>query len=289
MNPKRQGGRGRLTLGSKPMNAQDYFAMPGVSSHMLIAMLRSPLHCWATYFDPQRPAEEPTAAQRLGSLIHMVTLTPEQFNDHYELAQRVNRRTAVGKARYEALRAAGKQLVSDQDYRTAMRVRSALFQHPDARALLRDGEPEKVLMVDRTPLLPLKGRLDWLGTPPRITELKTTTDARKARFLSDVYRYGYHVSAAYYRMLASEHTGTPAEAIPHAFVVAETEPPYAVAVYPTPERLLAEGRTLWETQLARFDACWSREEWPGYPSETLETGGGGERLRYEIEEGEIEL
>lgn len=272
------------------MKARDYFALPGVSSHMLIEMMRSPLHCWANYLGPERSPEESTPAQRQGTLVHTLMLTPETFGDDHLLLESINRRTEAGKAELAAASKAGKSVVSRVEYRAALAVVKALRQHPDARPELQSGEPEKVIVVPRgTILLPLKGRLDWLGTPPRVVELKTAADARKGRFLGDVYRYGYHLSAAYYRMLAGEHTGAPAQEIPHTFVVAETKPPYAVAVYPTSERLLAEGRDLWETQLAHFDACWTRQEWPGYPSETLEPGGGGGKLRFEVEEGEVEL
>ncbi len=170
-------------------------------------------------------------------------------------------------------------------------MRNALRDHPIVRDLLQHGEPEKVITVSRDrALLPLKGRLDWLGDAG-IVELKTATDARKDYFARDVRRYGYHVSAAYYRMLASEHPGTPALDIPHTFVVVETKPPYAVAIYHTGENLLDEGQSLWKTQLARFDTCWIAKTWPGYSVESLERvgrAGGKSGLPCEIEKGELE-
>lgn len=276
------------------LDSQTYFALPGVSSHMLIDMQRSPLHCWAKYLDPNRESDRPTTAQQLGTLVHLLTLTPDAFSDECVLAPTINRRTQAGKADYAALAAEGKQVVSMQDYQAAMQMRRAIHDHPIARGLFQNGEPEKIITVSRdTGLPPLKGRLDWLGGAPSIVELKTATDARKDYFIRDVYRYGYHLSAAFYRMLASEHTGTPAQAIPHTFVVVETKPPYAVAVYHTAESVLAEGQQLWETQLARFDECWIMKAWPGYPVDSLERvgrpGGKSGGLRFEIEEGELEL
>ena len=49
---------------------QAYFQMPGVSSHALIELARSPLHGWAKYVDPDRADEEPTPAMRFGTLVH---------------------------------------------------------------------------------------------------------------------------------------------------------------------------------------------------------------------------
>jgi hypothetical protein len=270
---------------------QAYFRMPGVSSHALIEMQRSPLHGWAKYVDPDRADEEPTPALRFGTLVHALVLTPETFADEFVLAGSINRRTHQGKAEYAALVESGKLPVSREEYAAALEIVKAIQRHPVAGGLFKGGEPEKTLIVQRAPhLLPLKGRLDWLNPQPAIVELKTAADASKAGFLRAVYRHGYHLSAAYYRMLASAATGTPEAAIPHTFVVVEPRYPYAVAVYPSSERLLAEGRDLWETNLARFDDCWMANDWPSYPVESLEpsaaTGGGP---RFELEEGELEL
>ncbi len=268
-----------------------YFKMPGVSSHALIEMTRSPLHCWAKYLDPAREDEEPTAAMRFGTLVHALTLTPDTFADEFVLADAINRRTHQGKADHAALVASGKLVVSRAEYAAALEIVKAIRRHPVAGTLFKTGEPEKVIAVEReSPLWPLKGRLDWLAPQPAIVELKTATDASKMGFLRAVHRHGYHLSAAYYRMLASVATGMPEASIPHTFVVAETQYPYAVAVYPTAERVLAEGRALWETALTRFDACWVANDWPSYPVESLEpVAAMVGRPRFEIEAGALEL
>ena len=255
-----------------------YFRLPGVSSHALIEMRRSPLHCWARYVDPDREDEEPTAAMRFGTLVHALVLTPATFAEEFALAGSINRRTNAGKAEHAALVASGKLPVSGEEYAAALEIVKAIRKHPVAGTLFKAGEPEKILTVEREPhRWPLKGRLDWLAPQPAIVELKTATDASRAGFLRAVHRHGYHLSAAYYRMLVSRTTGTPEADIPHTFVVAETERPYAVAVYPTSERLLAEGRDLWETALARFDECWTHDDWPSYPVESLDPATVHER------------
>lgn len=269
---------------------RSYFRMPGVSSHALVEMRRSPLHCWTKYVDPDRTDEEPTAAMRFGTLVHALALTPATFAEEFALADSINRRTHQGKADYAALVASGQRVVSREEYATALEIVKAIRRHPVAGPLFKTGEPEKVLTVEREPhLLPLKGRPDWLAPQPALVEFKTATDASKEGFLRAVYRHGYHLSAAYYRMLVSRTTGTPEAAIPHAFVVAETKHPHAVAVYPSSERLLAEGRGLWETALARFDECWIDREWPGYPVELLEPARAAGGLRFALEEGELDL
>ena len=228
---------------------------------------------------------------QFGTLVHTLALTPETFNEEFVRADSINRRTAEGKAHYAALLESGQHIVTAKDYQAAIQIVKAIRSHPVAGGLFKVGEPEKVLIVLReSPLLPLKGRLDWLSPQPAIVELKTATDASKAAFLHTVYRYGYHLSAAYYRRLVSRVTGVPETAIPHTFVVLEPKPPYAVAVYPTAEGLLAEGREAWEANLARFDECWINHDWPSYPVESLKPSSGMNRgLRLAIEEGELEL
>ncbi|HRD68386.1 MAG TPA: PD-(D/E)XK nuclease-like domain-containing protein [Candidatus Competibacter sp.] len=241
--------------------------------------------------DPDRADDEPTAAVRFGILLHTLVLTPETFGDEFALADAINRRTAEGKAQYAALLESGRQVVTTQDYQAALQIVKAIKKHPVASALFNSSEPEKILTVPReSPLWPLKGRLDWLSSQPAIVELKTAVDARPAAFLHAVYRHGYHLSAACYRMLVSQTTGTPETDIPHTLVVVEPKPPYAVAVYPTSEGVLAEGRDWWEANLARFDECWINQDWPSYPVESLKPPtriGGG--LRLDLEVGELEL
>ncbi len=269
---------------------QAYFQQPGVSSHALLELQRSPLHCWAKYLNPDRVDGEPTAALRFGTLVHALALTPETFGDEFVLADSLNRRTQAGQAAYAALAATGQRVVSRAEYAAALEIVQAIQRHPVAGTLFKTGAPEKILTVEREPpRWPLKGRLDWLAPQPAIVELKTATDASREGFLRAVYRYGYHLSAAYYRRLVSQTTGTPETAIPHTFVVVETQRPYAVAVYSSSERLLAEGRVLWETALARFDDCWLANDWPSYPVETLEPARPSGAPRVAVEEGELEL
>jgi hypothetical protein len=179
------------------LSNRSYFRLPGVSSHALIEMRRSPLHCWAKYLDPDRADEEPTAAMRFGTLVHALALTPETFGDEFARAGSINRRTSAGKADHAALLASGKLPVSREEYAAALEIVKAIRKHPVAGGLFKGGEPEKILTVEREPhRLPLKGRLDWLSPRPAIVELKTATDASRAGFLRAVYRHGYHLSAA---------------------------------------------------------------------------------------------
>ena len=150
-----------------PMNgSRAYFKMPGVSSHALIEMTRSPLHCWAKYLDPAREDEEPTAAMRFGTLVHALTLTPATFADEFVLADAINRRTHQGKADHAALVASGKLVVSRAEYAAALAIVKAIKRHPVAGGLLETGEPEQTLIVRReSPSVAAQGAVGLAGAP----------------------------------------------------------------------------------------------------------------------------
>lgn len=272
------------------MNSKDYFKLPGINSHALIEMMRSPLHCWAKYVDPDaHERDEQSQAMRLGSLVHCLALEPETFTRDFIVADGINRRTKDGKAEWAAVVESGLIPITGDDYAKASRISSSVTLHPIAGPLLSGGEAEKTIVVERDGLLPLKGRIDYLHPYAGVVELKTANDARKLAFSGAVHRYGYHLSASYYRMLVARHTGCEEAEIRHTFVVVETKYPFSVAVYTAHEALLEEGRKLWEEQLARFDECMKADHWPGYPADILDTYTSGGVARFDVEVGELEL
>jgi exodeoxyribonuclease VIII len=267
------------------MSYQDYFKIPGVSSHALIDMQRSPFHCWASYLDPNRVESESSKAMRIGTLVHILVFEPDQFNNEF-IISKLGRRTKAGKAEYAALKESGKIVITDKEFEIGMQVAKSVRRSPPASSLLVTGEPEKTLIVEREPnLLQLKGRLDWFNpVAPSIVELKTAADASYDAFMRSVYSYGYHLSASYYQMLAGKMLDILPEYIGHAFIVVETKPPYAVAVYRSSPILLSEGRALWVSALRRFDECWLAKNWPSYEPCEL-----GSNLVKQYQTGNVDL
>lgn len=235
------------------MNNADYQDLPGISSHWLITMLDSPAACWRKYLDPQRLAEEPTAALRLGTLVHCLALTPRQFDSEVMVAD-YERRSVAGKARYAALRQSGLTVVKPAELDQARAVVAALQASPEARKLLRHGKKERTIIQPRTRgLLPLKARIDVHDeSKRRVVELKTTWNL--AAVQATMERYRYPLSAAFYRELVRGQGVV--------FVFAQTREPFEVAVIPMERRQLQAGRDQWQAALTRFDACWAANDWP---------------------------
>ncbi len=269
------------------MNNRDYQNLPGISSHWLIEMLSSPAACWRKYLDPQRPAEEATAALRFGTLVHCLALTPRQL-EHEFLVADYERRSASGKARYAALVATGLTVVKPAELDKARALVAALQASPEARKLLRHGKKERTIIQPRARgLLPLKARLDIHHEAKRqVIELKTTWNLAAAQ--ATMERYRYPLSAAFYRELVRGQ-GV-------AFVFVQTREPFEVAVMPMERQQLQAGREQWQTALARFDDCWRRNDWPEAEPATpdddpllMDFMPAKARQRFELPVGELAL
>ena len=180
------------------MNHHDYQNLPSISSHWLIEMLNNPAACYRKYLDPQQPAQEQTAAMRLGTLVHCLALTPEQFAHSFIVAD-YERRSIAGKARYAQLSETGLIPIKRAELDQALDIVAALHKKLSVRKWLQRGKKERTVIQPRGHgLLPLKARLDLHDdTQRRVVELKTTWNLATATTAMEHYRYP--LSAAFYR------------------------------------------------------------------------------------------
>lgn len=81
------------------LTSEDYHADPSLGSSGIRELLRSPYHFWAAYRAPGRPAPEPSAAMRLGTMVHALILEPEPFRSRFVMQpDGLDMRTREGKA-----------------------------------------------------------------------------------------------------------------------------------------------------------------------------------------------
>ncbi len=235
------------------MHTHDYHALPGVSSHALITLMKSPAECWNQYLNPNRCASFPTASMRLGTLVHGLALTPNQFEREFIVAD-YERRSHTGKAHYARLLASGKTVVKPAELDKAREIVATLKTVPEARRLLRQGKKERTIIQPRQPgLLPLKARLDVHDEAKRqVVELKTIRDLNRITQAMDRYRYA--LSAAFYLDLVRGQR--------MVFVFVQTTPPHEVAIFKMGKMHLQDGREQYQYALNRCDDCWRSGHWP---------------------------
>ena len=232
----------------------EYHADPAVSASHLHAVAASPYHYWSRFLDPNRPVIEPTAAMRLGSLVHCAVLEPDELNSRYAIAP--DRRTKDGKATAAMLAASGIEAVTAADMELAMAMAASVRSHQAAAELLRNGKAEQSFWWDDVDTgLRCKCRPDWYYGAT-VVDLKTTTDASPQGFAKSVANWRYHVQQAHYM------AGTFAERF--VFIAVEKTYPYAVGVYELDATAMNVGYALRRNNLQTIADCRAINEWPGY-------------------------
>jgi exodeoxyribonuclease VIII len=236
------------------LSNEQYHSDPAVSASHLHAVAKSPYHYWSRYLDPKRSAPEPTAAMRLGSLVHCAVLEPEELGKRYGVC--APRNTKAGKEQAERMAAAGIEAVTGSDMELALAMADAVRSHQAAAELLRNGKAEQSFWWDDAATgLRCKCRPDWYDGAT-VVDLKTTTDAGPG-FARSVATFRYHVQASHY--LAGLHG-----AERFVFIAVEKTAPYAVAVYELDAAAMAAGDELRQRDMRVIADCQVTKEWPGY-------------------------
>lgn len=232
----------------------EYHADPAVSASHLHAIAASPYHYWARYLNPQRPPSVPTAAMKLGSLVHCAVLEPDELATRYAVC--LPRNTKAGKEMAAEMEASGIEAVTATDMEQSLAMAASVRSHQAAATLLRDGKAEQSFWWDDIPTgLRCKCRPDWYnGTT--IVDLKTTTNASSQGFAKSVAQWRYHVQQAHYL------SGTFAERF--VFIAVEKTYPYAVGVYELDEAAMLHGASERRVNLQTIADCRAISEWPGY-------------------------
>jgi hypothetical protein len=251
---------------SVPMD--EYRAWPHVSQSTLKVLRdRSPAHAYEYMNNPP----EQTPALIMGTAVHMATLQPELFDQHYAMAPECDRRTKEGKAQYAAFQEehAGATILSADDYMKCLLIAKSVRSHPSASKLLIGEAEQSATWIDTATGLTCKARFDMVSKVGMLADLKTTCDASRAAFERSIYNYFYYGQASFYLNGAHE-LGIPADYF--TFIAVEKEPPYAVAVYHLRGEVLDAGREELKPLMQTYAKCVETDTWPGYADEAVEIG-----------------
>jgi len=233
---------------------EQYHADPAISASHLHAVAQSPYHYWSRFLDPQRQRPEPTAAMKLGSLVHCAVLEPDELSKRYGVC--LPRNTKAGKEQAAEMAAAGIEAVTGSDMELALAMAGAVRSHQAAAELLRHGQAEQSFWWDDPASgLRCKCRPDWLNGAT-VVDLKTTTDASPRGFAKSCATFRYHVQASHYL------SGLPAERF--VFIAVEKTYPYAVGVYQLDAEAMTVGAELRRQNMQTISDCMAINEWPGY-------------------------
>lgn len=170
---------------------------------------------------------------------------------------------------------AGKIVLTKADAVLVNTLDAAVFMHPEARALTREGTAE-VTFRKVIAGMTLQCRVDkWHpnGVPclniegPVMADLKTCNTIEQ--FEKDFYYKRYNFRCAFYLLVAqevlAELAGVKPEEIPapdYVFVVVEKSPPYRVKIYRPDTDSLEAGKKEVHADLVTLRNCMAANEWP---------------------------
>jgi exodeoxyribonuclease VIII len=267
------------------LEMDEYLAWPAVSGSALSVLAKhSPWHLHQAIYHPSASAERSSVALRLGTVAHTAILEPHLMDDLYVLAPEPDPekyRTAAGKpasnpkatkqykdeCKHLLADNPGKDLIERDVYDRAIQAREVVFANHRAEQLLKADGPVELSCVATDPETNVSVKLrpdklvDALGFD---VNLKTTANAEYNSFASDVWRFGYHRSAA----LRSMAMGWLGMEIRRSILIAvETDAPAGVAVYELDEGTMDAGEQIVRSMLRVIARCIEKDEWPAYPVE----------------------
>lgn len=183
----------------------------------------------------------------LGTLIHTAILEPENFDKDYFLVPKINKRSNAGKALHaKYLEEAGGRELIDQDTLDIKNAVMKNFNNNESAVYFNQGAKEMSFYSEINGVL-VKVRPDCYNEELGfISDPKTCQDNSPKAFLRDVYKYGYHLQAAFYSDVLNVDPSN------FVFTAIETNPPYSVQTYTlSPERIDA-GREAYIDALSKW-------------------------------------
>lgn len=271
---------------------------PSLNATVLKAFITdSPLHGWTQHPKLNPEYEEKTASKfDLGTAVHALVLQGEQITEEHAVFQvddeavrtatlvRVDgkpfaliadddewRTNAAKDVRDEARRRGLTPLLTKQWKQTrtiAEKIRAQLPAHHADPPLFVAGKAEQTLVWrDRGVLC--RARLDWLHDSLECADdLKSTGRSANPHTWerTTMWAIGADIQAAF--TLRGLRAALGVEST-FRFVLAETEPPYAISVITPSEQALALSNAKIDVALEKWKRCLTEDHWPAYPLEVL--------------------
>ena len=234
----------------------EYHAADGISKSDLDLIHRSPAHYKAA-------RHEDTPALRFGTAFHCAVLENDRFNATYTVIEG-DRRTKAVKDSIKDAEAAGKIILTADDFNAIMSMAQAVFKNPICAALLRGSLKENSVFSELDGVR-VKCRPDgWSIEKGVLFDLKSTEDASPEGFARTVAKYRYHVQDAFYRHVVASATNCDADDLSFIFVAVEKKPPFAVALYQLDEMATLQGWVEARDDMRRYKDAQTSGKWCGY-------------------------
>ena len=251
----------------KTMSNAEYRQMEGISASDLKRMVKS-MALWKYEKDHHEESDSP--ALKFGRAYHKLMLEPDDFDNEFAVAPKVDKRTKEGKEEYAKFltEAGNKEVIDEETYQTLLEMQIALYNTPFVKMLIKGDHEKSFFWTDEKTGVACKCRPDSFGMIKGqyvCIDLKTTTNAETQAFMRDSLKFGYDIQAAHYCEGLEHHFGQPFKFI---FIAQEKTAPYLVNVLEADEYFMASGREVKDALLEKYRECMEKDQWPGYMDET---------------------
>jgi hypothetical protein len=233
---------------------------PSLSSGIIRALLRSPMHAHHIHPRLGGAASDDTQPRDDGTVLHSLILGSDS---RVAVIEAPDYRKKEAQEQRDAARAAGLTPILRHRYDELLQAADGIDTHMPR---LPPGHPEASLIWREGPTW-CRARVDWLPNDKRapLYDLKTTgltanPAAWQRKLVSD-----YCIQAAWYLRGARALGLRPSDFV---FIVAETEPPHGVATLACAPSLLAYAEREIDRAMAIWRRCLATNQWPGYPTAT---------------------
>lgn len=254
----------------------DYLAAPAVSASVLQLLLSEcPYAAWfASHLNPNRPTDESSEAQDVGTVAHSILL--DGHADNVVIVDATDWRTNAAKEKREEAREAGKIAMLAHKFPAVEAMVSAAMAYIEslkhdepaiwaAFAQPDEGESELTMVWQDGPTL-CRIRPDRITRDRKlIVDVKTTQRSAEpdswGRY--QMVGAGFYTSAAFYRRgVEALCKVSPA----YAYLVIEQEPPHLCSLVGMDPHAFALGTQKIAVALEQWARCVARNHWPSYPT-----------------------
>ena len=223
----------------------------------------------ATYQMRKNNPPRPTDPMIKGSAFHDLVLLPDEYKKNYLVGPTVSRSTK----KWKEVAADNPDCIiitpgmsDDIHY-----MRDALYKNPTIRSILESDtilREVSIWQTDPSTSFIVKIRPDII-TDGIIFDLKSTNSPHAKGFIHSVWKYSYHMQAAYYQYVATLNGMSISD---FQFLVVGSKPPYLTAIYNLSDEVYNEGHDKFREALDIYNNyLHSDDKWDGlyYGRETV--------------------
>ena len=213
-----------------------------------------------------------TPAMALGTAVHAAILESDDFYNQYHVIDKIDKRTKAGKEEYlkqvelsKNHNSCTQKIILDYDNHEIIKNILGAYRNHDLAQKYCQGEIE-LSHYSQIDGVDVRVRPDCVNKISNfISDVKTCQDNSPEAFKRDVYKWGYHLQAAFYMdVLGIEN---------FRFIAVTTSFPHTVEVYSLDEKTIEFGRNAWKQAFENWKQYINTGIMPGYSWYQFEKDG----------------